>query len=97
MNMSFSLGNIITIITLIVGIAIGWGKTTSTINEMQQLRSMDLKRIEKVEQVNETMQYRVFSIEKQNIEFKIDLQYIKAGVTEIQAVLKQKSSNNSKY
>ena len=91
-DLSLSLGSILTILTMLVSLTLGYAKINSTIDDMTLLRSMDMKRVEKVENITDKLQTRIEKIENQNIEFKIDIQYIKAGVTEIQAVLKQKSS-----
>lgn len=85
-----SLGNTLTILSMIVAVVLSWGRMDGTLNEMKLLRENDLNRITRVENAQDVLRERVAVIEKQTIEMNVDLRYIRTSLEDIKTVLKGK-------
>lgn len=85
------MGNLLTILSIIFAAGLFYGKINSTVDEFKTLRTNDLIRIEKLETGHEILKSRVSDIEKNNVEVKVDLNYIKLGIEEIKRTLNSKS------
>lgn len=85
------LGNVITLLSIIFAGGIFYGKLNSTVDEFKSLRTSDLTRIEKIEISHKALEEKVSDIEKNNVEVKVDLNYIKLGIEEIKRALNSKS------
>lgn len=84
------LGNILSILSIIFAAGLFYGKINSTVDEFKTLRTNDLIRIEKLETNHEILKNRVSDIEKNNVEIKVDLNYIKLGIEEIKRAINSK-------
>ena len=84
-------GNLLTILSVIFAAGLFYGKINSTVDEFKTLRSSDISRIEKIETSHEILKNRVNDIEKNNVEVRVDLNYIKLGIEEIKRALNGKA------
>lgn len=84
------LGNVITLLSIIFAAGIFYGKLNSTVDEFKTLRTSDLTRIEKIEISHKALADKVADIEKNNVEVKVDLNYIKLGIEEIKRSINSK-------
>jgi hypothetical protein len=85
---TFTMGSIITMITVLITVTLSWGKISNTVDEVMSLRAIDIKRIEKVEDRIFDAETRITNEEKAGITYRIDIQYIKQGIEEIKQTLK---------
>lgn len=85
------LGNIINMLCIIFACGVFYGKINTTVDEFKMLRGGDIARIEKVESAQDALKERITNVEKQNIEFRVDLQYIKNGIDELKRAVTGKN------